>query len=476
MPNPLDHGRQGSVFHHVQRAILAGAFPAGARLPPTRTLAAELRVARQTVVAAYERLAAEGYLTARTGIGTFVAPGLPDALPDAHAHPVPTPSVRLAAPRLSRRGRSIAATPATAGHDSTTLLLAPGIPAPELFPSRDWAACLAATARATLSAGYPDPQGLLDLRTQLALHLAATRGLAADPHCILITSGTQQGIRIAAEILLDPGDPVWVEDPGYIAGRGALIAAGATLIPIRSAENGLDLPAARTRPARLALVAPSHSTPLGAAMPVAQRLALLDWARIADAWILEDDCDSEFRWTGKPLPPLATLDAAGRTIYLGTFSKTMTPGLRLGFAIFPQPLVPAALRARTLMDRGPPTPIQAAMAEFMRRNLLAPHIRRARTEYAARRQAVLDALARHCPGVRPVPAPGGLHMTLALPDGADDRAVAHAARTEGLGVAPLSAYRCTPGPPGLVVGFAATPVSLAAGCARRLARAIPSAA
>ncbi len=471
MPEASDHTRQTSVFHHVQRAILAGAFPAGARLPPTRALAEELGVARQTVVFAYERLAAEGYVHARTGVGTFVAPGLPDMPPE----PVPQDLAPAPAPRLSRRGDVLAAIPANAGNDSATLLLAPGIPSPELFPVRAWSACLAAAARGNILAGYPDPQGLPALRTQVALHLAATRGLATDPHDVLITAGTQQGIRIAAELLIDPGDQVWVEDPGYIAGRGAMQAAGGVLVPVPTGAAGLDVAAGRRSAphARAALVAPSHSTPLGAALPVASRLALLDWARIAGAWVLEDDCDSEFRWEGKPLPPLATLDAGARTIYCGTFSKTMAPGLRLGFAVFPRALVRAAVRARTLMDRGPATPVQAAMAEFMQRTLLAPHIRRTRTEYAARRVAVLEALARHCPGVEPLPAPGGLHMALRLPPEADEQAVVASARAQGLGVAPLSAYRvAASGEKGLVIGFAATPTALAAGCARRLQRAL----
>jgi GntR family transcriptional regulator/MocR family aminotransferase len=323
--------------------------------------------------------------------------------------------------------------------------------------------------------GYPAAQGLAELRTQIAAHLAATRGLLADPANIVVTAGTQQALRIAADLLLDPGDTAWVEDPGYIAGRGALLAAGATPIPVISDTEGLDVAAGiqRAPDARLALVAPSHATPLGGALPIARRLALLDWAARANAWILEDDCDSEFRWTGHPLPPLATLDRAGRVIYCGTFSKTLAPALRLGFAVVPAPLVPAFVRTCALTGRGIDTFNQATLAEFMRQGLLAPHIRRMRTEYSRRRDALLAALARHAPSIRPIDAPGGLHMVGRLPDGTDEAATVAACRARGLAVSPLGAYYAgTPRMTGLIMGFAGTPAALAADTARRLEGAL----
>ncbi|MBV9749319.1 MAG: PLP-dependent aminotransferase family protein, partial [Acetobacteraceae bacterium] len=347
-----DQTRQQVVFDRLRQGILAGALPAGSRLPPTRALASELGVARQTVVLAYERLAAEGYVRARTGSGTFVAPDLPDAAPDP-ATPPP-----MAASSLSRRGQQLALVPATAAarDPGAGTLLAGGVPAPDLFPKEAWARCAARVLKSLPSelTGYPPPQGLPELRAQIAAHLAATRGLVADPANVVVTAGTQQALRIAAELLLDPGDAAWVEDPGYIAGRGALLAAGAVPVPVPSDGEGLDVAAGieRAPEARLALVAPSHATPLGGALPVARRLALLDWAGRASAWVLEDDCDSEFRWSGHPLPPLATLDRAGRVIYCGTFSKTLAPALRLGFAVVPAPLVTTFVRLATLMDRG----------------------------------------------------------------------------------------------------------------------------
>ena len=468
-----DQTRQQAVFDRLRAGILTGALTPGVRLPPTRALAVELGVARQTVVLAYERLAAEGYVRGRTGSGTYVASDLPDAAP------APATPPQTSANALSHRGVRLAAVPvaATARDAGGGLLLAGGLPAPDLFPAAAWGRCSARVLKALPPecTSYPPPQGLHALRSQIAAHLAATRGLAVDPGCIVITAGTQQALRAAADLLLDPGDAAWVEDPGYIAGRGALIAAGADLVPVPSDTDGLDVAAGiRLAPnARLALVAPSHATPLGGPLPIGRRLALLDWAARANAWVLEDDCDSEFRWEGKPLPPLASLDRSGRVIYCGTFSKTLTPALRLGFAVVPAPLVPAFVRLRTLMDRGTDAIGQAILAEFMRAGLLGPHVRRMRTEYARRRSALLAALLRHTPQVAPIPALGGLHMVARLPDGADEAAVAAACRSRGLAVSALRAYYV--GPPrmnGLVIGFATTPVAMAAEAARRLALAL----
>ncbi|HQT80038.1 MAG TPA: PLP-dependent aminotransferase family protein [Rhodopila sp.] len=471
-----DQTRQSAVFDHLRTGILTGTLPAGARLPPSRALAQELGVARQTVVLAYERLASEGYVRARTGSGTYVAADLPDQAPAAAQPP------RVVAAALSARGRRLSETPATATarDPALGLLLAGGLPAPDLFPAQAWTRCAARVLKSLTGelASYPPPQGLLALREQIAAHLAASRGLIADPGCIVVTAGTQQALRTAADLLLDPGDPVWVEEPGYIAGRGALLAAGAQPVPIPSDAEGMDVARGiETAPeARLALVAPSHATPLGGPLPIGRRLALLDWARRHNAWVLEDDCDSEFRWEGKPLPPLATLDQAGHVIYCGTFSKTLAPALRIGFAIVPAPLVPAFVRLRTLTDRGTDAFTQATLTEFMRQGLLAPHIRRMRTEYAHRRAALLEAMARHLRHATPLHAPGGLHMVLQLPDNADEAAAVRACRARDLAVSPLGAYyNAEPAIRGLVVGFAATPAALAADVARRLDAALVSA-
>jgi GntR family transcriptional regulator/MocR family aminotransferase len=254
-----------------------------------------------------------------------------------------------------------------------------------------------------------------------------------------------------------------------------MLAAGAVLVPVASGDEGLDVAAGvrRAPDARLALVAPSHSAPLGGALPIGQRLALLDWAARAGAWVLEDDCDSEFRWEGKPLPPLASLDRGGRVIYCGSFSKTLSPNLRLGFAVVPAPLVGAFVRARTLMDRGSDTLTQAALAEFMRLGKFAPHIRRMRTEYARRRAALLTALERYCPTITPHVAPGGMHLVVYLPGGRDEAEMVAACRARGVAASPFAAYALgRPRLAGMVIGFAATPVPLMNEAARRITAAL----
>jgi GntR family transcriptional regulator/MocR family aminotransferase len=471
-----DQSRQDAVFGRLRQGILAGTFTAGSRLPASRALAEELGVARQTVVAAYERLAAEGYVRSRVGSGTYVATDLPDAAPAPAALPP------RAAEALSRRGTALALVPASAvaREVPSGSLLAGGVPAGDLFPAAAWLRCTARVLKrlGKEMTGYPPPQGLFELRAQIAAHLAATRGLIADPCCVVVTSGTQQALRLAGELLLDQGETAWVENPGYIAGRGALIAAGIVPVPVPSDQDGLDVAAGiRLAPeSRLALVAPSHSTPLGGALPVGRRLALLDWAARANAWVLEDDCDSEYRWEGKPLPPLATLDRAGRVIYCGTFSKTLAPALRLGFAVVPAPLVPAFVQLHALMDRGSDALTQAVLAEFMREGRLGQHIRRVRTEYARRRAALLAAMAKYTPSLSPVPAPGGLHLVALLGEDADEASVVRACRTRDLAVAPLAAYYIgAPRRKGLVMGFAGLPAALAGDAARRLEAAIRAA-
>jgi GntR family transcriptional regulator/MocR family aminotransferase len=469
-----DQTRQSAVFNHLRHSILSGALPGGGRLPPTRSLAQELGVARQTVVLAYERLAAEGYVRGRTGSGTYVAADLPDQAPA----PASTPPA--AAVPLSARG-ALAQIPAAASarDPALGLLLAGGLPAPDLFPIKAWARCASRVLKPLSGelSSYPPPQGLLVLREQIAAHLAATRGLIADPGCIVVTGGTQQALRTAADLLVDTGDQVWVEDPGYIAGRGALLAAGAEIVPVPSDSDGLDVTAGigLAPHARLVLVAPSHATPLGGALPIGRRLALLDWAAQARAWVLEDDCDSEFRWEGKPLPPLATLDKAGQVIYCGTFSKTLAPALRIGFAIVPAPLIAAFVRLRTLSDRGTDAFTQATLSEFMRLGLLSPHIRKMRTEYSRRREALLEAIVRVVRHASPLAAPGGLHMVAGLPVEIDEAAAVRACRARDLAVSPLRAYFAgTPRMTGLVIGFAATPVAMAGEVARRLESALTS--
>jgi GntR family transcriptional regulator/MocR family aminotransferase len=482
--------RQEQIAAHLRAAVLSGRLRAGARLPATRRLAADLGVARQTVVLAYDRLAAEGYLEGRAGAGTRVAAGLSETLPGVgRAAPAARPA---AAPAPSRRGRAllelpVAATPPRAPGRSGWL--APGTPALDLFPAAEWERAARRSARSLAAPAvldYGDPRGSADLRRAIADHYGAARGVAVPADRILVTSGSQQAISLCAAVLLDPGDRVVVEDPGYVAGRGALAAAGAVPVGVPVDGEGLDAEAAaRLAPdARAVFATPSHQYPLGVVLSLARRLALVDRARASDGWILEDDYDGEFRYAGRPLPPLQSLsdEAARRTVYLGTFSKTLAPGLRLGFAAVPDGLVDAFARARALLDRQPPEPVQAALARFMAEGRFAAHLRRMRDAYRVRRDLLFEALDRARrsgspldPG--PAPPDAGLHLAAALPDGADDAAAAREAARRGLRVPALSAFAAGPANRrrGLVIGYGGTPPDAIPAAAAALQEAVRAA-
>jgi GntR family transcriptional regulator/MocR family aminotransferase len=303
---------------------------------------------------------------------------------------------------------------------------------------------------------------------------------------VLVVSGAQQALDLVARLLLDPGDPVWMEDPGYYGARMAFAAAGARQVPVPVDAEGLEVAAGeRAEPhARLAYVTPSHQFPLGAVMSAPRRLALLSWARAADAWVVEDDYDSEFRYQGRPLPCLQGLEAErrspdelARVIYVGTFSKTLAPGLRLGFLVVPDELVDAFRAARAAIDRHPPSLAQAVLADFMAEGHFARHVRRVRALYAERQAVLLAAAAETLAGLLTLePDPAGLHLVGWLPDGLSDTDVAEAAAVEGVVVSPLSrqvvgAHAGGPGRGALLLGYAGFgPGQLRSGV-RRLRRA-----
>lgn len=460
LPAPLYR----QLYDALRAAILRGQLRAGARLPATRALAAELDLSRTTVLAAMGQLLAEGYVEAKPGSGTYVAHILPDdtlhAAPARAPAPI-SPETPAPARTLSRRGQLLLATPLEAAREvGAPRAFRPGVPALDPFPWKTWLSLEARYLRRLSGSlrAYGDPAGYRPLRQAIADYLGAARAVRCVPEQVIVVAGAQQALDLVARVLLDPGDAVWVEDPGYLGAKAAFAAAGARLAPIPVDAEGLDVAAgaARCPAARLAYVTPSHQYPLGVTMSLARRLALLRWANDAGMWIVEDDYDSEYRYTGRPLAALQGLDEAGRVLYIGTFSKVLSPALRLGYLVAPPDLVDAFARARTLADRGSPPLGQATLAAFLTEGHAGRHIRRMRALYAERQAILVREARRHLAGALDVP-PGesGLHLVGWLPAGADDRALATAATQRGIEAPSLSAFSLGPTPaPGVVLGYA----------------------
>ena len=467
------------LYDGLREAILSGRLRPGVRLPSTRVLAQDLGASRNTALAAFGQLLAEGYLEGRVGAGTTVARTLPETFLRARPEAAGTgrPGRR---PRLSRRGALLLGTRAgLAGGTMLARPFRPGLPGLDAFPFDLWTRLVARRWRRVPRQllDYGDPAGHAPLREAIAAYLGEARAVRCEASQVIVVTGAQQAVDLAARVLLDPGDTAWVEDPGYQGARGALVAAGIRLAPVPVDEEGLDVRrGARGAPgARLVYVTPSHQYPLGVTMSLQRRLALLEWASASGAWILEDDYDSEYRYAGRPLAALQGLDTAGRVIYAGTFSKVLFPALRLGYLVVPPGLVDPFVAARALADRHSPSVTQAALADFIEGGHFARHVRRTRALYAERQAALVGAARGVLGGLLEVtPAEAGMHLMGWLPDGVDDRAASCAALVHEVDAPPLSAYRARPDRGGkrgerggLMLGYAAyAPREIDEACAR----------
>nr|WP_321931783.1 PLP-dependent aminotransferase family protein [Paraburkholderia guartelaensis] len=509
----LDRGSAQPVYRQLhkllQQAILSRELPAGARVPSSRLLAAELGIARNTVTQVYEQLVLEGYVTSATGRGTFVADTSPDEIVGAaeigsmqtrrnggalgaalsegkvatNSHSAQGPETLAVAPpgaastsgleaatqsqrptarALSARGTRLITSAGVSKRQGGAFM--PGVPDVSRFPARVWTRLHNKYWRSLRPdlLTYAPGGGLALLRHVLADYLRTSRSVRCSPEQIIITTGIHQSIDLAVRLLSDPGDTIWTEDPCYWGVRSVLHVSGLNTRPIAVDTEGLN-PSAddfAAPPPRLMLVTPSHQYPLGMVMSLARRRMLLEYARQHQCWIIEDDYDSEFRYGSRPLASLQGLDTAGQVIYVGSFGKTLFPGLRVGYLVAPEALAESFATASAELYREGQLLQQAVLAEFIAEGHFTSHIRKMRALYGQRRQVLLDAVARRYGDALPaMGGDAGLHVVMQLPEGSDDRAVAEAALARNIVVRPLSGYYSSRerANPGLLIGYACVP-------------------
>lgn len=452
----------------LRTAILTGQLEPGVCLPSSRDMAETLAVSRNTVLNAFDLLIAEGYLEPREGSGTYVSARL-------HEKPAPpkgdqaaeVADRKLAARadryrRIAQRGVANGNVPNGAPKLDTPFMV--GLPDLGAFPAKLWAQLTAQHARALSPRHFAaQPQGgYRPLQEVIAAYLNSARALRCAPEQIIITAGAQGALRLALDVLLDEGDPVWMECPGYMSAVAAIYAAGGRLVSVPVDWEGIDVEigARLASEARLAYVTPSHQFPTGVTMSLDRRFKLLQWAERTGGWIIEDDYDSEYRYSGPPLAALQGLDSGGHVLYIGTFSKVLFPSLRLGYLVVPADLIDVFHAARWTADQHPPLLQQIVVADFMIEGHFTRHIRRMRAHYMEKRNALITA-ADDLLGDRLSfeATDAGLHVTGWLPDGVSDTEASDRAREHGIAALPVSRLSLEPSSrPGLVLGFGNVPL------------------
>ena len=491
-PRPDGLTRQRWLYAEIRDAILSGRLVPGSRLPATRDLARRLNISRGTVLAVYAQLGAEGYIRGATGHGSFVAPELPDLRPvppvtgkgmavTASGH---ADNGRSEAPAvtLSERGKQLALTPfRVEGRNRPARAFRPNQPDVTAFPLDLWTRIAAGRSRRLRQNMLTDCEagGFKPLREAIAGYLRSSRGITCRAEQVVLVGSVQQVFDICARLVLDPGDEVWIEDPGYPGARLIFAAAGAKTVDIPVDAGGMDVAAAcHLAPrARLAYVTAGRQAPLGYVLALDRRLDLLGWARQQGAVVIEDDYDSEYRFEGAPLAALKSLDDSGQVIYCGTFSKLLFPALRMAYAVLPDQLITPFTAALSLAYRHAPLIAQTTLHEFIAEGHFGRHVRRMRLLYAERAKALRQAADAHLAGLLEIPEiTMGLDTPAFLPSGSNDKHVARLAAQAGIECRPLSVYGGTnTAPPGLLLGFAAVrPEEIASG-ARTLAQVLKAA-
>jgi len=442
------------VYRGLRQAILSGSFCAGDRLPSTRELAEQLRISRTVVVLAYEHLVAEGFVAGRGGSGTYVTQGLGGNMPKRGRN-----SAKVRMSRFGSAAADVAATVDFPGRRSIPLrydFAYGGRGDVETFPFEMWRRILLRHARKAPARqlDYGAAAGSIALREAISVHVRRSRAVICDPSQVIVVNGSQQALDLVARVLIERGDPVAIEDPQYQGAREIFRTAGARLQLVPVDRDGL-IPGKLPRDARIAFVTPSHQFPTGAILPLASRLALLDWASGKDAVVVEDDYDGEFRYEGQPLESLQGLDTEGRVIYIGTFSRTIFSALRIGYLIVPESLVPAFTSAKWLCDRHTATLEQETLAEFISTGMYERHLRRVRRRNTAHREALLDAIRKYLGDRVEVTGDGaGAHVVLWPSKRISENAVIEKAASRGVGIYGVSRYFLKrPSRSGLMLGY-----------------------
>jgi GntR family transcriptional regulator/MocR family aminotransferase len=449
------------LYSELRAAILEGRLRTGARLPSSRNLARQYQLSRGTVLAALEQLRSEGYTDTQVGAGTFVASSMPDramaAVPRTRAPQLPESRANISN-RANHMIAGVRMLPPSRGPVGRAFRSYE--PALDLFPVQLWARTAGRVLRHAPRAlyGQGHPSGYEPLRKAIAEYVGASRGVRCTADQIIVTAGAQQALDLVTRMLLDPGDRVWVEDPGYPGARLAVHGAGALAVPVPVDRDGMHVDFARANAgrARMAYVTPANQFPLGVTMSLARRLALLNWAVAQDAWIVEDEYDAEYRYCGRPAPALQSLDRSGCVVYIGTFTKMLFNALRIGFVVLPQRLVEPFAAARSIVDRHPPTLDQAILSEFISEGHFGHHVRRMRQVYMERLSVLMETGRRHLAGrVDIQETAAGMRTIGWLPSGGSDSDLADRARAAGVELIALSEFTMRHTQPGaLILGFA----------------------
>lgn len=475
-PQPADCAAYEWLYNALRDEILEGRLRPGTRLPSTRELASRYTLSRGTIVNAFELLKSEGYLQGSTGSGTFVSQILPDDL--LRASRGSGKHVKRLAPRrhLSQYAERVQY---EANFEAQPMrAFRANLPAVDLFPMKQWAALAARIARhppANMLVGC-DPIGYAPLREAVADYLNSWRGVKCTADQVLIVSGVQEAIDVTARVVLDPGDRACVEDPGYPGAANTLEACGATIVPVPVGDEGLRVDEQAMRGAKLVFVTPAHQAPLGVTMTLRRRLALLAWAERTEALIFEDDYDSEFRYSSRPVPALQGLDRSGSVIFAGSFNKVLFPSLRLGYIVAPEDLIDRFVAIKSITSRHAQLFDQAVLCEFITGGYFARHLRRMREIYAERLSVLLEAVRSRLSGVMEIsPIEAGLQTVAWLPSDIPGAMVQERARARGIHLTALDAFSRAPlNKNGVQLGFAAvSPAEIRRGVAE-LARILAS--